>query len=149
MLNGHSSSIHSVAFSYNDKYLASASSDKTVKIWDIASGACHQNLEGHSAPVSSIAFSHDDKYLASALMTPMIVQSSMPNIDIKIWDTASGTCLQTLVVSKSLVNNITPRIPLYKGLSVSSDDTWIMCNSENLLWLPSEYRPLHSAVPFA
>ncbi|KUJ15222.1 HET-domain-containing protein, partial [Mollisia scopiformis] len=47
-LEGHSDGVHSVAFSHNSAQLASASWDKTIKIWDASSGACLQTLEGHS-----------------------------------------------------------------------------------------------------
>ncbi|KAF2254521.1 hypothetical protein BU26DRAFT_447355, partial [Trematosphaeria pertusa] len=36
--------------------------------------------------------------------------------------------------------------PLYQGGAVSSDGVWITYNTENLLWLPQEYRPSCSAV---
>jgi WD40 repeat protein len=39
-LEGHSSAVTSVAFSPNSARLASASHDRTVKIWDASSGAC-------------------------------------------------------------------------------------------------------------
>jgi WD40 repeat protein len=42
---GHSSAVTSVAFSHDSTKLASASSDKTVKIWDAASSACLQTLD--------------------------------------------------------------------------------------------------------
>jgi WD40 repeat protein len=37
-LEGHSHSVHSVCWSPDGKYLASGSSDRTVKIWDANSG---------------------------------------------------------------------------------------------------------------
>ena len=39
-IEGHSGSVRSVAFSHDSTRLASASDDKTVKIWDPSSGAC-------------------------------------------------------------------------------------------------------------
>ena len=95
-LEGHGGSVKSVAFSHDDKHLASASDDLTVQIWDTALGKCLQTLKGHSRWVNSVAFSHDDKHLASA----------SGDWTIKIWDTASGKCLQTLEGHSSSVNSV-------------------------------------------
>src|SRR5438270_13241252 len=85
-LKGHSGLVWSVAFSHDDKRLALASDDCTMKVWDTASGNCFQTLEGHSGWVRSVAFSHNDKRLASALH----------DCTMKVWDTALSNCLQTL-----------------------------------------------------
>ena len=65
-LKGHSRGVRSVAFSHDSARLASASYDRTVKIWDASSGECLPTLEGHSDVVWSVAFSHDSARLASA-----------------------------------------------------------------------------------
>jgi WD40 repeat protein len=95
-LEGHSSSVNSVAFSHDSTRLASASDDRTVKIWDAGSGACLQTLEGHSSYVNSVAFSHDLTRLASA----------SGDHTVKIWDAGSGACLQTLEGHSSYVNSV-------------------------------------------
>jgi WD40 repeat protein len=65
MLEGHSRAVMSVTFSHDSKLLASASNDKTVKIWNAGTGSLQQTLENHSDRVISVTFSHDSKLLAS------------------------------------------------------------------------------------
>jgi WD40 repeat protein len=165
-LEGHSGWVRSVAFSPDSTRLASGSDDRTVKIWDASSGACLETLEGHSDRVTSVAFSPDSTRLASGSY----------DRTVKIWDASSGACLQTLLIDKVLsnisfdftgsylhtnigavavntssVSSIIPdkmehRNQRYEGVGLSPNGEWITWNSENVIWLPSEYRPSCSAV---
>ncbi|EOD52735.1 putative heterokaryon incompatibility protein [Neofusicoccum parvum UCRNP2] len=110
---GHSSSVQSVAFSHDSTRLASASSDKTVKIWDASSGACLQTLEGHSRSVQSVAFSHDSTRLASA----------SDDNTVKIWDASSGACLQTLEGHSGYIRSVAFSHDSTRLASASSDRT--------------------------
>jgi WD40 repeat protein len=95
-LEGHGSCVNSVVFSHDSSKLASASHDKTVKVWDASSGACLQTLEGHRNRVVSVAFSHDLSNLASA----------SHDKTVKVWDASSGACLQTLEGHTGYVNSV-------------------------------------------
>ncbi len=57
--------VYSVSFSPDGKTIASTSSDKTVKLWDIATGKEIKTLKGHSGVVRSVSFSPDGKMIAS------------------------------------------------------------------------------------
>ncbi|OCK73542.1 HET-domain-containing protein [Lepidopterella palustris CBS 459.81] len=118
---------HSMAFSHDSIRLASTSHDRTVKIWDASSGECLQTL-GINEILFNISFDATGSYLHTEIGT----------IDIKTSDASSASNV-TLSVTD-------PQNPRYKGLALSSDRVWITFNSEKLLWLPSEYRPLRSAM---
>ena len=84
-LNGHTSNVMSVAFSPDGQRLASASADKTVKVWNAATGQKMLTLKGHTNWVHSVTFGPDGKRLASG----------GSDHTVKLWDAATGQCLLT------------------------------------------------------
>ncbi len=64
-LQGHIDRVSSVAFSPDGKYLASGSTDNTIKLWSLESQKEITMLQGHSDAIISVAFSPDGMYLAS------------------------------------------------------------------------------------
>ncbi|KCZ79460.1 hypothetical protein H312_03152 [Anncaliia algerae PRA339] len=77
-------------FSFNDKYLASSSIDKTVKLWDITSGKCELTLNGHTATVRTVKIVEDR------------IISGGRDGTIRIWD-LSGNCIFLLKKHKASV----------------------------------------------
>lgn len=86
ILHGHSNRIFSVAFSPNGQFLASASADRTIKLWSPHTGKCLKTLHGHGSWVWAVAFTPDNNLLASASY----------DHTIKMWDVSSGGCVRTL-----------------------------------------------------
>lgn len=82
---GHSGTVAGVAFSHDDRTMASVSTDKTACLWDAKTGSKQLELEGHSGGIYSVAFSTD----GSRIVTGGWDQT------VRMWDTASGTLHHT------------------------------------------------------
>ena len=65
-LQGHEKDVHSVVVTTDQQRLISASKDKTIKVWDMASGMELLTLTGHRRPVNGLAVTPDGRYLLSA-----------------------------------------------------------------------------------
>mgnify|MGYP002780377672 CR=1 FL=1 len=65
-LPGHTGPVTAVAFDPTGKYLASGSSDKSVRVWDAKSGDSVAVLPGHADTIEALAFDPAGTRLASA-----------------------------------------------------------------------------------
>jgi hypothetical protein len=115
-LEGHPAYVSAAAFLPDGKVLASASYNKTVKLWEAGTGT---ELHTHrvEAVVSTLSFSNDGVLLLT---------------DRGAIDTGF------LPAARSLQHSTSPEIFVY--------DQWIALQGSRMLWLPPEYQGASTAL---
>lgn len=82
---GHTDEVNSLAYSLNQRYLISGSSDKTAIIWDVKNGKIVHTLKGHTWKVTQVAFSSDSRFAATG----------STDGTIKLWEVETGKLLKS------------------------------------------------------
>ncbi len=82
---GHSSLVDSAAWSPDGKYIASASNDQSVQVWEALTARRVQTYRGHTGSVISAAWSPDGKYIASAGV----------DATVQVWEALSARHVQS------------------------------------------------------
>ncbi len=85
VLEGHADRVLAVAFSPRDRVLVSGGSDRTLRVWDLRSGATTSTIGPHAGKVEALAFSPDGRRVA--VVTE--VGDDAPG-EVKIWELAGG-----------------------------------------------------------
>lgn len=128
ILAGHGDKVTQVSWGPDSKTLASASYDKTVRIWRIDDLPL-KTLEGHKDRVQSVTFSPNDQIIASASVDKTI----------KLWS-RSGVLLQTLLGHQKRVSS----------LSFSPDGKFLVSGSYDKsvkLWKLKKVEEIHNFIP--
>jgi WD40 repeat protein len=102
---GHTSGVPVLGVAPDGSWLASASDDETVRIWDPLTGSPRHTLTGHTGRVSALGVAPDGSWLASVGWDGTV----------RIWDPLTGSLRHTLTGHTRPVG----------ALGVASDGSWL------------------------
>ncbi|VUC24073.1 unnamed protein product [Clonostachys rosea] len=80
LLEGHNNTVNSVAFSADGQFIASGSSDDTVRIWSVESGECQQTFDKHGNGVYAVKYLDDGTLIAASADKVVCVNSSEEHV---------------------------------------------------------------------
>jgi WD40 repeat protein len=124
-LQGHQKSVLSVAISPDGKTIASSGDERTIKLWNLATGKQVSSLNGHFQQVNVVAISPDGKFLVSG----------SDDNTIKIWNLATRKQIRTLQGHSDSVHALAISADSQTLVSGSDDNTikiWDLATGEQI-----------------
>ncbi len=92
-LSGHTQHVNDMAFSPDNKIIATGSYDQTVRLWDADTGKLLHILSEQTDRVKSVAFSPDGRVIVSG--------SGSFDRTLRLWDVNTGYLLHSLTTDRS------------------------------------------------
>ena len=111
-LKGHRTSVRSVVFDPKGQWLASGSSDRTVKLWEMSSGELIHTLEGRNDGVQSVAFGLRGR-----------LASGSSDHTVKLWNIDGCKLVHTLHGHRGEIGNVVFDPQSERLASASADGT--------------------------
>lgn len=124
-LQGHENSVLSVAISPDGKTIVSSGGDRTIKLWNFATGKQISSLNAYSQQVNVVAISPDGKTLVSG----------SDDNTIKIWNLATQKQIRTLTGHSDSVHALAISADSETLVSGSDDNTikiWDLATGEQI-----------------
>jgi Tol biopolymer transport system component len=119
-LGGHSYFVSSAVFSPDGRRIATASGDKTVKLWNAETGQLIRTFTGHTGTVFSVAFNPNGMRLASGSLDETV----------KLWNAETGQEIRTITGHSGNIISITFSPDGTRLASGSLDKTVKLWNAE-------------------
>lgn len=112
-------SVLCIAVSPDGKRLASGGCDRTVRVWDLATGKLEQSIENHADWVMGVIFAPDNKHLLTCSRDKTA----------KVWDLAAKESVLTFPEHQNPVFGVGVKADSKAGFSVGADKQLRMWNS--------------------
>jgi len=112
-LEGNADQVNCVSVNPDGRRAVSGSNDKTLRVWDLETGACLRTLEGHRDWVNSVSVSPDGRRAVSG----------SADKTLRVWDLETGACLRTLEGHAHTVNSVSVSPDGRRAVSASFDKT--------------------------
>ncbi len=101
---GHELAVVTVAISSDSNYVATASKDKSARLWEMSTGREVRSFLGHEATVTSIEFTSDGKFLITG----------SNDKTIRIWDVVTGKELHRIITADIITDlSIDPKMKFF------------------------------------
>jgi WD40 repeat protein len=117
-ISAHSDWVRCLSFTPDGTKLVSGSFDKTIKLWQLATGQVIHTLNDHLKGVFALAVSADGKLLASGSWDELI----------KLWNLETGTLLENLTQHQASVRSLAISPDSKTLVSGSFDRTIVLWN---------------------
>jgi WD40 repeat protein len=130
-LPGHKGFVQGLDFSPDGRYLASASADKTARVWDLATSKEHQVFPTGEDWAGAVAFSPDGEWLCTGNNDGRVL----------LWDLNVGGKIGT---DKERQGRVT-------GIDFTPDRKWLAWSSYKGLFIgdPASYAPRYCRTPLS
>jgi WD40 repeat protein len=126
-LRGRYGAVMALAFSPAGEWLAAATSDRNVRLWDVSKGEVIRAMKGHGDLITSLAVSVDGKILATG----------SADKTVKLWDTSTGNEIRTFTGHTGGITSV----------AFSPDGHWLASSSSDgsvIIWDVSSGKQLRS-----